>query len=38
MFKRKPVTAEVAGRQVTCLVCGGYVHEFLGGAIELYAT
>lgn len=72
MFKRKPVVAEVAGRQVTCLVCGqgefidrpiqlntaaaelfdlawanrsatglicttcGYVHEFLGDALQLY--
>jgi predicted nucleic-acid-binding Zn-ribbon protein len=72
MFKRKPVIAEVAGRRVTCLICGadqfverqiqlntsaaelfelswanksatglictscGYVHEFVGGALQLY--
>jgi predicted nucleic-acid-binding Zn-ribbon protein len=33
MFKRKPVVAEVAGREITCLVCGG--REFVDRPIKL---
>jgi predicted nucleic-acid-binding Zn-ribbon protein len=33
MFKRKPVIAEVAGRQVTCLICGA--NEFVDRPIQL---
>lgn len=36
MFKRKPVVAEVAGRQVTCLICGA--SEFVDRPIKLNST
>ena len=36
MFKRKPVVAEVDGRQVACVVCGS--GEFVDRPIKLNTT
>jgi len=33
MFDRQPVTAEVAGRRVTCVICGA--EEFVDRPIQL---